>query len=196
MDESKRVWCGCPHLHCFSSEWDTNEIHISKENYNKLNTHTPPTDGRVQNMLRKTLPMLDPTLPQHETSTCTSSSLWSHQGTQHSSGSWGWTIFLSTSTHDNCASVRVRVCLCSHHIGILRARARVCVAYKAASPLFTYPGYQANSVVSHTSGTSQHRRINDVRAIDALNCEAPSCLCDDSPAGRSNRTCSSQQESS
>lgn len=135
------------------------------------------------------LELSDPILHEHESSACTFTSLWSHQRTERS---WlkrtkNFPFTRAAASVQLCADTRVFVksaCLC------------VCVACKSASTLFTYPGYQANSVVSNTSGTSQHRRINDARAIDALNCEAPSCLCDYSPAGRSNRTRSSQQESS
>lgn len=195
MDESKRVWCVCVcvHLQSFSSEWDTNEIHISKENSNRLNTPHPLADACRTSSVQ-TLVLSDPILHKHETSSCTITLVPSENRTQL----WlkGMNKFFSCQlAYNNCASVRVRVCLNSHHIG-MRFCVCLCVACKAASPLFTYPGYQANSVVSNTSGTSQRRRVNDVRAIDALNCEAPSCLCNYSPAGRSNRTRSSQQVSS
>lgn len=100
--------------------------------------------------------------------------------------------------HNNCASVHVRVCLRSHHIG-MRLCARVCVCVLPVRLHHLYLPIQdirLTSVVSNTSGTTQRRRVNDVRAIDALNCEAPSCLCNYSPAGRSNRSRSSQQVSS
>lgn len=184
--------CPPPHTHTLL-EWVRNKM-------NSIFLKRTPTDNiphplahtcRISSV--QALELSDPILHEHESSTCPFTSLWSHQRTERSWLKRTHNFSFCQHTRSIRAVVRGYACVCAISTS---AYVCVCVACKSASTLFTYPGYQANSVVSNTSGTSQHRRINDARAIDALNCEAPSCLCDYSPAGRSNRTHFSQQESS
>lgn len=169
-----------------------NEIHISEKNSNRQ--HTPPAGAHMQNISSPSTGVVRPhtarTWEQHMHLYITL--VPSENRTQLAQEDGQFSLLPAHAQHP-CSCARIRVCVCAISTS---ACVCVCVACRSASTLFTYPGYQAKSVVSNTSGTSQHRRINDARAIDALNCEAPSCLCDYSPAGRSNRTQSSQQESS
>lgn len=155
----------CVQLHSFSSEWDTNEIHISKEHSNRLDTPQPLAEACRTSSVQ-TLALSDPICTNMRSA---------RVPPENRTHLWlkGMNAFsFCQHAYNNCASWHACVCVC------------VCVPSKAASPLFTYPGYQANSVVSNTSGTTQRRRVNDVRAIDALNCEAfpvyaTTCLLED-----------------
>lgn len=106
--------CVCVHLQSFSSEWDTNEIHISKENSNRLNTPHPLADACRTSSVQ-TLVLSDPILHKHETSSCTITLVPSENRTQL----WlkGMNKFFSRQlAYNNCASVRVRVCLNSQPV--------------------------------------------------------------------------------